>query len=319
MNKLITFLKNWTLPISMIIGALSYFIYANIPFLAPTKPFVNECISYIQPLLIFCMLFLTFCKIQLRDLKPKRWFVWLALMQCGLFSIMSMFLYFCPDSTWRAIIEGTMLMFMCPTATAAAVVTQKLGASAAVITAYTIIINLIIAVLAPVMLPLAHPHQGLEFLPAFITIIRKVFPLLICPLIVACLVRRYLPRFHQMCVGCKDLAFYLWAIALAIAIAVTCKAIVHSQGALSDIIGIAVGSLLACLLQFGIGKLIGGAHGHRIEGGQALGQKNTVFIIWVGYTFLTPISAIAGGFYSVWHNLINTYQLYKYRKGKEGF
>ena len=39
--KIIQFIKNWTLPIAMCIGALSYFVYVNIPALACTKPFVN--------------------------------------------------------------------------------------------------------------------------------------------------------------------------------------------------------------------------------------------------------------------------------------
>ena len=34
----------------------------------------------------------------------------------------------------------------------------------------------------------------------------------------------------------------------------------------------------------------------------------------MAYTFLTPITAIAGGFYSVWHNIFNSYQLYRKRK-----
>ena len=54
-------------------------------------------------------------------------------------------------------------------------------------------------------------------------------------------------------------------------------------------------------------------NGEIIAGGQALGQKNTVFAIWFAYTFLTPVTAIAGGFYSLWHNLVNTWQLYNGR------
>ena len=81
-------------------------------------------------------------------------------------------------------------------------------------------------------------------------------------------------------------------------------------------IGIAIVSLLCCLAQFYFGKRIGKRHGDAITAGQALGQKNTVFAIWMGYTFFTPITSLAGGFYSVWHNVINAYQLY--RKQKEG-
>ena len=51
--------------------------------------------------------------------------------------------------------------------------------------------------------------------------------------------------------------------------------------------------------------------------GKPLGQKNTVFAIWMGYTFMTPVTSVAGGFYSVWHNIYNSYQLYQKRKETE--
>jgi BASS family bile acid:Na+ symporter len=78
--------------------------------------------------------------------------------------------------------------------------------------------------------------------------------------------------------------------------------------------GIAVVSLICCLVQFAVGRRIGARYGEVIAAGQSLGQKNTVFAIWFAYTFLTPVTAIAGGFYSVWHNLVNTYQLQRYRR-----
>ncbi len=33
-----------------------------------------------------------------------------------------------------------------------------------------------------------------------------------------------------------------------------------------------------------------------------------------GLHFFTPITAVAGGFYSIWHNLVNSYQLYEHKK-----
>ena len=44
---LVRFLKNWTLPLAMLSGTLGYFILANVPFLAPTKPYINDLIAYI--------------------------------------------------------------------------------------------------------------------------------------------------------------------------------------------------------------------------------------------------------------------------------
>ena len=51
-----------------------------------------------------------------------------------------------------------------------------------------------------------------------------------------------------------------------------------------------------------------------ITAGQALGQKNTVFAIWMGYTFMTPETSIVGGIYSIWHNLYNARQLKEKQK-----
>ena len=48
-----------------------------------------------------------------------------------------------------------------------------------------------------------------------------------------------------------------------------------------------------------------------ITAGQALGQKNTIFTIWMGYTFMMPETSIVGGFYSIWHNIYNSRQLYR--------
>jgi len=191
-----------------------------------------------------------------------------------------------------------------------------MGGSATAVTTYTFIINVIIAVIAPLLLPIAHPHAGLTFLPAFFRIIHKVFPLLICPLLLAWLVRYCMPAVHRWCLRQKDLAFYLWSVSLAIAVATACKALVHCGESAFYISFIAIATMMCCMLQFGAGKQIGQYYGMRLEGGQSLGQKNTVFIMWLGYTFLDPVSVTAGGVFSILHNLVNAYQLYKYRKGQ---
>ena len=314
MSKLIRFLKNWTLPVSMISGALAYYICSQLPLTYEVKHDILSVIEVLQPVLLFIMLFVAFCKIKPTDLKPHRWHLWLLLTQCLLFIVACLFLWAYPTSGARVIVEGFMLAIICPTATACAVVTQKLGGDSAATTSYTIIINLVVALLCPLLLPVAHPQPGLTFLPAFMVIINKVFPLLIVPLFLAWFVRYLMPSFHKRIVATKDLAFYMWAVSLAIAIAVTCKALAHSEESWWNVGGIAVVTLVACLFQFTFGKWIGSHYGKRMEAGQALGQKNTVFIIWLGYTFLSPITAAAGGFYSVWHNLVNSWQLYKKRK-----
>ncbi len=312
--SVIRFIKNWTLPIAMCAGALSYFIYTGIPSLAPTKPCVARLIGILQPSLIFAMLFITFCKVDPYELRPKLWHLWLLLVQACSFIFLSALIVLFPGLPGHVIVEGAMLCMICPTATAAVVVTGKLGGSAADLTTYTILANLLAALLVPLVVPFIHPHDDFTFGVSFALILGKVFPLLFGPFLAALLVRRCLPRFHAKVIASKDLAFYLWAVALAIAIGVTVKSIMHSEVPVAYQAGIAAVSLLCCIVQFWAGKHIGRHYRDRISPAQALGQKNTVFAIWMGYTFMTPVTSIAGGFYSIWHNIYNSYQLYRKRK-----
>ena len=76
-------------------------------------------------------------------------------------------------------------------------------------------------------------------------------------------------------------------------------------------VGIALIAFVGCVAQFWMGRKIGRKYGEQVVGGQSLGQKNNVFIIWLGYTFLSPITALSGGFFAIWQNVVNAYLLYK--------
>ena len=323
------------LPIAMVAGASGYLLYHATPSLHPFGPVLSGAVDVIQPLFIFSMLFLTFCRIEPKELRPHRWHWWLLLIQGGSFTLLGLLaawlMRLLPENSRDVVVlvESAMLCLICPTATAAAVVTRKLGGDVPGITTYTILINLVNAVLVPLVVPLIHPLNGIDFWHAFSLIMAKVFPLLLMPCLAAWLVRYLLPKFHRWILGFPDLAFYLWAFALALAIAVTTKSIVASQMSALLILAIAAISFLCCILQFLLGRYVGrcyrpcrtqSCHLERqqrigtgnireITAGQALGQKNTVFAIWMGYTFMTAETAIVGGLYSIWHNLYNSYQL----------
>ncbi len=330
-----TMIKEWMLPIAMLTGASVYLLYHALP--APfhkAGTFLSDLVGVLQPCLIFSMLFLTFCRIEPRELKPHRWHWWLLLIQGGIFAILGL-------AAWGALgwlpvghhdrvilIESAMLCMICPTATAAAVVTRKLGGDIAGITTYTVLINLLTAILVPLIVPLIQPVAGMDFWTAFSMIIAKIFPLLILPCLAAWMVRYMAPKLHAWLLNFNDLAFYIWSFALALAIAVTTKYIVQSTMGWGLIGLMALISLVCCVFQFAMGRYIGNSYKpHRpdaspeaalrgkavrkVTAGQSLGQKNTVFAIWMGYTFMTPETAVVGGLYSIWHNLYNSWQLYR--------
>ena len=304
------FIKDWILVIAMATGASVYLIYHSIPALHTAGPLLERICTTLQPLLLFAMLFLSFCKIEPHQLKPHRWQFILLGIQTLMFVLFAVLVYLRPEGDmWRIPLEAAMLVLICPTANACAVVTGKLGGDMAGVVTYTVLINLLVAVVMPAVIPFLHPIEDLPFNLAFNHILVKVFPLLILPCLCAWIVRYVFPRLHRRILRHIGLSFYLWAFCLSLAILMCTRSIVHS-GAPGMMLGLLAGAaLVVCIFNFGVGRLVGSAFGCTISAGQALGQKNTILVIWMAYTFMNPVSSVVGGFYSIWQNIFNSWQL----------
>ena len=111
-----------------------------------------------------------------------------------------------------------------------------------------------------------------------------------------------------------NLSFYLWAVSLSITTGVTVKNIVHSTATVELLLWIAALSFVLCLVQFALGRAIGRALGEEVNSGQALFQKNTGLSIWVAYMYLNPVASIGAGCYVLWQNIVNSLELWQYRK-----
>ena len=286
-------LKNNALPLAMVIGVVGHGLFSRL--------------SFLTPYLIFTMLLLTFCKISIRQMRPQRLHLWLLVIQMA----GSVAVYFAMLPLGSMVAQGVMVCVICPTATAAAVITHKLGGNAAVLTTYTLISNLGTALAVPLVFPLVEPCAGVGFGTSFAVILGKVFPLLICPFIAAFLLRRFLPRMHGVLERAHGAAFYIWTFALAIVAAQIFVSVRDDDTAVAVKVTTAVATLVLCLLQFAVGKAVGSRYGERISAGQALGQKNTIFAIWMAHAYLNPASAIGPGAYVLWQNFVNSYQIYK--------
>lgn len=304
------FIKNWSLPIVMCLGVLLYIIAHALQLPTAVKDSINNGIKIVQPALIFSMLYLSFCKIDFKQLRLRPWHGYLLLVQIGIMGLLSTLLHFLPHNNWFILLECSLACFICPTATASVVIVEKLKGNPATLLMYNILINLSVAVTVPIFIPLFVQNE-VGFLETFTSIVKQVCPVLMIPLILARLTNRYLPKLRDQIRKAKDAAFYLWMIALALAMATATRAFAHTNIDLMTVIGIMVITAITCLFQFYVGRKIGKPFGDSISAGQALGQKNTVFVIWLAYTFMDPICAVAGGFYSIWHNTVNSIQLYR--------
>jgi BASS family bile acid:Na+ symporter len=131
-------------------------------------------------------------------LKPKGWHGWLLLFQTVACLVVAALLVCCPmEEMYREVFEGAMVCLICPTATAAAVITGKLGGSASSLTTYTLLSNLLAAVVVPLVFPWVEPHADVTFFAAFLKILSKVFPLLLLPFFMAWFLRVFVKKVHR--------------------------------------------------------------------------------------------------------------------------
>lgn len=294
-------IKNMMLPLAMVGGAIFYKWMGYLTFLSPY--------------LIFLMLFITYCKLNFKDFKPTRFHLILLLTQMAL----ALGIYFIILPFNHVLAEGIFICVFIPTATAAPVITSMLGGSISFVATYSLICNVVVAIGGPFILAEIGDAADMTFLKSAVMIGSKVFPLLILPLACALALRYLSPRLHSVITGHQQISFYMWAVSLFIIVG-SCVSftINHWQNSeLLNIILLAIGSLVVCLLQFYIGRRIGKSNGDAVSGGQSLGQKNTVLAVWLAMVYMNPIASIAPAAYIAWQNIVNSAQLFRHSSRKE--
>ena len=312
------FFREFALPCSLVLGAVVYLIFANVPFLEPFGEAVGPHLISLMPVVLFCLLYVTFCKIEIKEMKPQTWHFVLQLIRTSLAALMVLAIYlFGSNYDTKLVLEGAFICFICPTAAAVAVVTEKLGGSIGSLTTYTVIANVFTMIIIPTLFPMVEKGADVSFLYMSMMVFRNVTTVLVVPLILALLSRRFLPKFVAQVKSVKDLGFYMWCFNLTILMGETLRNILHATVSGWILALLLIVPLLVCLIQFCIGKAVGRHYGDSISAGQALGQKNTIVGIWLTLTFLNPLAAVAPGAYVVWQNLVNGWQLwYKEKYGK---
>lgn len=311
--NIIRFIKDWTLPIAMSLGAVIYLLFAFTTALDNASRFFAPIMQTILPLFMFLILFVTFCKVDFHKLRPVAWHFWIGVFQLLFIGILMAIILASPTPS-LIILEAILMCVISPCATAAAVVTQKLGGSLEQMTTYTFLSNFITVLTVPICFPLIEPTVHIEFWPAFLKILHEVFIVLIVPMILAYFVKHFMKRLHARIVAVRDLSYYLWACSLMIVTGTTVKNIVNAQTSIWMLLAIALLGLVICIVQFAVGRFIGHYFNHTQEAGQALGQKNTAFAIWLSSTYLNPLSSVGPGCYILWQNIINSVEIWQKRK-----
>ncbi len=264
--------------------------------------------SFLVPYLIFCILTLSFSAVDLRRLKVTMLDVWLMLFQVvvstGCYLLVKLL------SGNDIIAEGVLVGVLCPVASSVAVISCLLGANRATVTTYTIVGNLMVAVVAPIVFTLIGHHPEMGLWKGFLLMLGKIGSTLALPFFLVLALQTWLPKANAFIARYNILGFYLWASALLLTLGQTIDFIfMHGSGNWHTIAWLGGLSLFFCIVQFATGRMIGRRYGNRIGGGQLLGQKNSAMGIWMANTFLSPLAAVFLAFYSVYQNIFNAWQM----------
>lgn len=294
--------KSLVLPLALILG---YFLRRLCSSLSVAVPYV-----------IFSILVLTFSGVRLASLRPSKLDLCVAAFQ----AIVSALLYWCVYALTAddVLAQGALMCVLCPVASSVTVVAEMLGANPVRTTTYTIVGNLLVSIIAPIyisVIRIADLHAG--FAQMFMMIFAKIAVVIALPFVIVLILQKFLPRLNAHISGFKQWSFYLWAFALFVTIGQTIDFVVqHLESNLSNVIWLGCISLVICILQFRLGKMIGKRYDDKIAGGQMLAQKNSAMGIWMINTFLNPVASVGLAFYSIWQNLFNSWQIYRSKEAR---
>lgn len=291
--------KSLILPVAMLIGIIGFDWFHNL---------MNVVVFTVS-----IMFFIAYCSLDFRRLRLTKVNITLLVLHVVLIVLS----YLLAKLVFSDIVaKGVLLCVLCPTAASSSAIVILLGGNKEISITHIILDSIMISMLAPLVLSYVEPQNDFSYLLSVITILKKVGPLLIAPFIVAVLFKRLKPKWTLKIAEYNWTSLIFWSVSLIIIFANTTHTIVNSfKENAHDIIIMFVVSLIVCLLQFIIGKVIGRKLHQSVAVTQGLAQKNTSLGVWMAHTYLSnSLSVIFSAAYSLWQNLINSWQVYCHDK-----
>lgn len=288
-------LRSYVLPVAIALGCL----------------FHNYCSSlvFLTPWLLYLILLLTFCAVDLRSLRPQKLDLWLLAYQVIVSGALYLLLRWCGVD--EIVSQGILVGVLCPVAASSVVIACMLGANRATMTTFTILSNLVTVVAAPLYFSFIGQQQDMPFFHSAWIVFRHVFSAVGLPFLTALALQLVWPKANNFLTRYKTWSFYFWAVLFTITFGQTVHFIVL-QGSthLASVVILTVAAVVGAVLQFGMGRVIGRHYGQTITGQQLMGQKNSSLGIWMANLYLEPLSAVYLASYSIVQNIFNSVQIW---------
>ena len=294
-SQILSFMKTQGKGLSLLVAML-------IGGLVPQGHVLSDWIQY----LLMGMLFFAFLDIEFKFQKSVLW-VLLANVAVAFVA----YAVLAPFNLMLAL--AAFMTAIAPTAIAAPVIISFIGREVEYVVASVVLTNITSAFVVPVALPFLI---GTQIQISIWEVLQPVLVVMFVPLILAQLVKALPLNAQSFVRKGKVVSFPVWLINLFI---ISAKAFDFlrndNTNSLSTLGIIAFVSLVICMVNFGIGALLGG-RSHWQEASQALGQKNLSFVIWIALTFVNPLVALGPMFYIIYHHVYNSWLIYKFEKNR---
>lgn len=302
MNNFLAKFKQYVLPVAIVLGFLLH----------------EVCAAYrgVVPVLIFCILLLSFVAVDIRKLRPTLFdfglIIYQVVMGLGLYWIVMLL------NGNKIIAEGVMMGALTPVAASSTVVACMLGADRQRVTTFALMGNLSMAMVLPIVFTLLGDHPEISLGSSYLIMLAKIGSVLAVPFFLALFLQLWLPKVNQSLAKRTSWSYYIWAVALMMTLGQTIHYIIEEgEGHWDAIIWLSALSMVFCAFQFWFGRKYGRRFNDVIGGAQMMGQKNSAMGIWMVNTFLfSPLSSVFMAFYSVWQNLWNAIQIAMKERGR---
>ncbi len=263
--------------------------------------------SFLIQYLLMAMLFFAFLDVEFKPESFQKSVIWILLANVAV-----AFIGYAVLASFDMLLALTAFMTaIAPTAIAAPVIIGFIQGKIEYVVTAVLFTNISSAIIIPLALPFL---LGAEVQISVWEVLQPVLIVMFVPLTLARLVSHLPPRTQKIIRKGKQFSFPIWLVNLFI---ITANASNFLRNENSDstftLVTIALISLALCIVNFGVGALLGGRRNWQ-EASQSLGQKNLSFVIWIALTFINPLVAMGPTFYILYHHLYNSWSIYQFEK-----
>ena len=266
-----------------------------------------QAFSFLIQYLLMVMLFFAFLDLEFKPQMLRKSVMWVLLANV----VFAFVVYGALTNFNLTLALAGFMTAIAPTAIAAPVIISFIEREVEYVVASVILTNISTAFVVPVALPFLI---GTQVKISIWEVLQPVLIVMFVPLLLAQLVKTFPSDMQIFIRKGKAFSFPVWLVSLFIISAKASDFLRNDNtNSISTLAIIALVSLVICIINFGLGALLGGRE-HWQESSQSLGQKNLSFVIWVALTFINPLVAMGPMFYILYHHSYNSWLIYQFER-----